>query len=444
MKRRTGAVAVDLGATSARFAAGFVEDGELRFEMIRQISHAPREENGRLVWNFAALLDLTTEAIAYAEANFERATIGVDAWGVDHGFINANGDLIQSPVCYRDPSHERAFAQFAEHREHLYALTGIQHQPFNTIYQLAARAEEDPTLPHRARYTMLLPDLIGYVLTREPHAELTEASTTQLLGLENQWSESAFALIDWPVFDLEPMLPGLLGCYVARGVRWCTVASHDTASAVLGLQPLDASTLFLNLGTWSLAGVVIDQPIVTDAARLANLTNERCADGRIRLLKNVPGFWVINRLHAELGIATDVPTWIATHVATEPSRVTTARLDLNAPELFSPASMLDACRAQLPFDPTPNEWATIALHSLVDALAELPATFCQVLGRPITGIRVGGGGSRSEVLRQSLAEATRLPITSGPAEATVVGNLKIQLQTQAKEWDPAGSAHLTL
>ncbi|MDX2066394.1 MAG: FGGY-family carbohydrate kinase [Fimbriimonadaceae bacterium] len=440
MKQPTGAVAVDLGATSARFAAGFVHEGELRFEMIRQVPHAPREDRGRLVWDLDALVALTREAIDYAEAHFERSTVGVDAWGVDHGFIDPNGELIQSPVCYRDPSHERAFERFSAHRDDLYALTGIQHQPFNTIYQLAARAAEDPTLPHRARYTLLLPDLIGYLLTREPHAELTEASTTQLLGLDDQWSPEAFALIDWPVFDLEPMRPGLLGSYVARGVRWCTVASHDTASAVLGLEPLDDATLFLNLGTWSLAGVVIDRPLVSDAARIANLTNERCADGRVRLLKNVPGFWVINRLHAELGVPTDVPTWIAR--ASELA-VPKARLNLDHPDLFSPESMLAACRAQLSHDPTPAEWAAIALHSLVDALAELPQTFADVLGRPITRIRVGGGGSRSEALRNALAHATGRPISVGPAEATVVGNLTLQLTTQAREWNRPGIVRLT-
>lgn len=424
-----GAVAVDLGATSGRIALGTLEDGVIRFSIARQIAHAPREENGHLRWEFGKLQELVREAAQLAHATFGQATLGIDSWAVDVGYLDAEGDLLGDPICYRDPSHEAEFALWADRREELYRRTGIQHQPFNTFYQLSARRREDPAFPDRVHRWLLLPDLLGYLLTREAGYELTNASTTQLMGLDGAWDAELFGQAGWPVPTLEPAVPGCLSGYVADGVRLAVVGSHDTASAVLGLEPLDATTLFLNIGTWSLVGMVVPSPIATPEAEAANLSNERCVDGQVRLLKNVPGFFVLNALHRELGVGGAVGDWIA-----DGAQETDAVIDLFHADYFNPASMRDAIVRHQPAlsELTPYGWAEIGVRSMAHTIADQIAVFQRVTGRAPERLRIGGGGSQSPVVCQAVADACRLPTDAGPAEATVLGNLAMQFFAQGQ------------
>ncbi|RYG38026.1 hypothetical protein EON81_04915 [bacterium] len=415
------AVAVDLGATSGRFAEGELSGGKITFRIIEQIPHAPKEIDGRLSWDLDALRGLVRRGADHA-SGFGRATVGIDAWGVDIGLLDDRGELLLPPVAYRDLSHERAFEKLKDYRSELYSLTGCQHQPFNTLYQLAARREEDPRLVDLTDRWLPLPDLLGYLETGEANVDLTEASTTNLLGLDGTWAPRAFEIAGWPVPSLPVSRPGHLGGYLADGVRLAFVGSHDTASAVVGLEPLAHDEMFLNVGTWSLAGVVRDLPLATPGAEAANLTNERCADGRVRLLKNVPGFWVVNGLHRELGITVSVGDWL------ESAREAAEFLDLGHASLFNPASMLQACRALLSAEP--KDWAGVALGSLVEALADVPGAFHDIDGVRPKAIRVGGGGSQSVPLCKALARRTGLPVLAGAAEATVLGNLAVQFLAQ--------------
>jgi rhamnulokinase len=269
---------------------------------------------------------------------------------------------------------------------------------------------------------MILPDLLGYLLGGGENHELTQASTTNLLGLDGRWCEEAFAVAGWPVPELPPSLAGTLGPQIAPSVRLARVGSHDTASAVVGFGRLEEDEAFLNVGTWSLVGCVLPEPLATPEAEAANFTNERAAHGRVRFLRNVPGFWVINRLHEELGVAEPVPQWLERAATVE------ARLDLFHPDLFSPPSMLAACRALTSREPrNPQEWAGIALASLADAIAAQPAEMARLTGRTFSAFRVGGGGSQSAALCQALADTSGLEVRAGPAEATVVGNLAVGL-----------------
>ena len=163
MKRPQGAVAVDLGASSGRFAIGWLEDGLIRFEMLDQRPHLPKTEHGRIVWDLETLVEIARHGLLAAREAFERASVGIDSWGVDHGFVTRTGELIQPPVAYRDPSHQVAFDAIAEFQPRLYALTGIQRQPFNTLCQLIARRNETPALPARGRMLMM-PDLVANLL----------------------------------------------------------------------------------------------------------------------------------------------------------------------------------------------------------------------------------------------------------------------------------------
>jgi rhamnulokinase len=365
---------------------------------------------------------LCREAVDYATEHFHTATVAIDSWGVDNGFVDLQGNLIQDVVCYRDLSHDEEFKAMEADRPWLYQRTGIQHQPFNTVYQLMARRRQDPTLPTRSQM-LLLPDLLGSLLGGGTHYEATEASTTQLMGLDNRWDDEVFRLVGWPSPHQEPMFPGRLGPEISHGIRLAHVGSHDTASAVAGFGHLADDEMFVNVGTWSLAGTIIERPIATPAAEAAGFTNERTADGRVRLLRNIPGFYVVNRLHEELRVAEPIPEWLSSASAFP------GVVNLFRPEFFNPRSMIDACAADLEQTPSSSaEWAFVALASLCSAVAAQPMAIRQITGRQINRIRVGGGGSQSIRFCEMLAASSGLPVTAGPAEATLIGNIATQFK----------------
>ena len=416
-KRDFGAVAVDMGASSARFAAGWIEGGEIHSEVIEQAAHEP--VNGR--WNTEQLFGICKNAADYAAEHFKKATVGIDTWGVDHGFLDADDNMVEQPVSYRDESHVKAFNAMVEHRQRLFALTGIQHQPFNTVYQLAARKKEHPDWPATLTWR-LLPDLFGHMLTGQKCHELTMASTTQLLGLDGNWSEGAFEIAGWPVPSQQPQKPGCIIGQIAEGVDLACVASHDTASAVCGLGTMGDTDLFLNAGTWNVLGTVLDETLTSPAAEAGNWTNERAHDGRVRFLKNTPGFYVVNRLHDELRVKEPVAEWLAN---ADPSFE--GKFDFFHPDLFNPKSMPVAVLELASVKPTTNsKWATMAIGSMVAATVRQPADLGELVARQFTRLRVAGGGSQSEQLCQGLADGTGLQVIAGPVEATLLGNLGMQ------------------
>lgn len=424
MKEPFGAIAVDLGATSGRFAAGVARNGAIQFEIVRQVPHQPSVVDGRLCWDIEALLNLCREAIQYAESRFERSSLGIDAWGVDHGFIDDHGRLVQPVVCYREPRHAEVFERMANLHRRLYLLGGIQNQPFNTLIQLIARRDEDPSLPGRARWLML-PELLIHLLGGRSGPETTHASTTQLTDLTGAWSPEAFEIAGWPVPPESPRLPGDVAGSVG-GVEFVRVAEHDSASAVVGMGALREDEAFLNVGTWSLFGVVMDRPLTNEAAANGNFTNERTADGRVRFLKNIPGFWVVNRLHDELRIGRSVPDWLRSGAGRRSGSV-----DLLLPDFFNPESMTELVARELGRTPEcEDDWASVALESLVASTVRSMQELQHATGRSIKTLRAAGGGSQSREFCQMLADATGCAVVAGPSEATVLGNLAIQFQTQ--------------
>jgi sugar (pentulose or hexulose) kinase len=421
----SGAIAIDLGATSMRFAAARIEDDSIGFEIVEQAPNAPLTTGPRTTWDFSRMLAFCRQAVEYGGTHFRTTTIGLDSWGVDHGFLDESGNLIQPVVCYRDRSHADVFDRFAPIREELYRLTGIQHQPFNTIYQLIARREEDSTLPRRAACWRMLPDLLAHQLCGVDWCELTDASTTQLMGLDGRWCPRAFELAGWPVPELQPQPPGKLTHPIHPGADLVMVAGHDTASAVVGFGTLADDLAFLNVGTWSLLGCLLDVPIVTQEAEASGFSNERAADGKVRFLTNIPGFYVVNRLHEELGLDAGVPQWLAacyrgkneTTDAPEPK-------DLMDPLFFNPPSMRQALHPE--GDLTVDGWGRLALESISATTAAQLRQLELVAGRAFRALRVAGGGSQCPELCQSLADRCRIPVLAGPAEATVLGNLALQ------------------
>lgn len=397
-----------------RFAHGRLVDGRIKLDIVEQVPNTPK---GRC-WDVDLLVGFCRKAAAYASEH--KASIGIDSWGVDHGFLDREGRIVCGPVMYRDPSHLSQYELFQDRRSRLFELTGIAHQPFNTLYQLAARVQEDPQLPNRADWH-LMPDLMNFFLTGQRRHEQTQSSTTQLMGLDGQWCQEALEMVGWPMPELDPKpCGGIVGS--AESVPVVSVASHDTGSAVLGVGRLSAEDAYLNVGTWALLGNVIDAPCATKAAEAGGWTNEWGYKGQIRFLKNIPGFYVVNRLHEELKVKESVGEWLS-----ERDKSFSGRFDVQDTALYNPSSMLGACSAITSKAPeTSAQWAQAALSSLVECIANDLPNLAEVTGRSPKRLRVVGGGSRSAEFCQALASAANIEVVAGPVEATVLGNLALQ------------------
>ena len=303
--------AVDIGASSGRVILGRISRAagtpEVSLETVHRFPNGVQESDGGLRWDFTALfaevLTGLAAAAASAAAHGERiASIGIDTWAVDYGRVNAAGELVAQPFSYRDDRSRGVVAKVHGRLdpERLYATTGLQFLDFNTIYQLAGEADLDGV------QTLLIPDLIAFLLTGQRRTEATNASTTGLFdAVAGEWATEFLTALELPL-DLFPPLvqPGetvgtLLPAIAARtglpaGTRVVAVGSHDTASAVVAVPAETDDFAYISSGTWSLVGVELKHPVLTEASRLANFTNERGVDGTIRYLRNVGGLWLLS------------------------------------------------------------------------------------------------------------------------------------------------------
>ena len=419
-------LAVDLGASSLRVVLGRLDDGRLELEELRRIPNAPVALPDGLYTDVLKLWSGIEDGLRAAPGTL--AGIGVDGWAVDFGLLGPGGELLANPRHYRDARHTAgaatAFARVP--REEVYATTGIQFLPINTLDQLVAM-EDGPLLPAAERL-LLIPDLIGYWLTGAARAEETLASTTQLWDpAERAWADDLIARLGIRRELLaEPIRPGeRLGTH--DGVPVWAVASHDTASAVAAVPATDDDFAFISSGTWSLVGVEANAPVRTEAARAANLTNEVGLGGTIRLLKNVMGLWLVQQCCA---------TWDGlSHI--EASRLAASApaggplVDPDRPEFLAPGDMpariQAACRET--DQPVPEGHAAIlrcALDSLACKYRLVLETIERVAGRPAGDVHIVGGGAQDATLCRLTADVLGRTVHAGPVEATAAGNLLVQ------------------
>jgi rhamnulokinase len=360
--------------------------------------------------------------------------IGIDSWAVDYGLLDATGALLGNPVHYRDSRTDGAPARVAAvlGEEKLYALTGLQKQPFNTIYQLVAAAGT-PQL-ETAQQLLMIPDLIAYWLTGELGAEFTNASTTQLLDLRSgEWAvelmgalgirPTLFPRLRAPGTVIAPVLPAL-GLGTPDVIA---VGSHDTASAVVGVPAAAREFAYISCGTWSLVGVELDAPVLSEASRLANFTNEGGVDGTVRYLRNVMGLWPLQECLREWG-SPDLPALLREAAALPAFH---AVVDLDDPVFLPPGDMvgrLTAASGRTSFS-SPAEAVRCILDSLALAHRRAVRQAQELSGRHVDAVHVVGGGARNELLCQLTADACGLPVLAGPVEATALGNVLVQART---------------
>jgi rhamnulokinase len=411
--------AADLGAASGRVIAGRVGPTELSIVECKRFANRPVTVRGTLYWD---VLDLYRGVLDGLRAAGPLDGIGIDAWGVDYGLLDADGALVGNPVHYRDARTADAVGD-----PDLYPITGLQFLPFNTINQLAAERRLD-----QARHLLPMPDLLVYWLTGSIGAELTIASTTQLLDVRAR---------DWAPSLAARFVPGLLppirepGTVIGPagelagdlgGTPVIAVGSHDTASAVVGVPASGERFAYISCGTWSLVGVELPGPVLTEQSRRANFTNELGVDGTVRYLRNVMGLWLLQEClrawpDASVGALLD-------EAARLPAR---SLIDPDDPVFLPPGDMpariADACRrADQPVPATRAATVRCIVDSLAAAHRLAVEAAAELSGHAVDVVHVVGGGARNALLCQLTADACGLPVIAGPVEATALGNVLVQ------------------
>ncbi|MDQ2912590.1 MAG: rhamnulokinase [Chloroflexota bacterium] len=436
--------AVDLGASSGRVMVAEVGPDSLDMVEVHRFPNDPVSSPDGLRWNISGLYRETLAGLrAAARVSPNLLSVGVDSWAVDYALLDLAGQLLEEPYHYRDGRTARGVA--AVHalikKERLYERTGLQFLPFNTIYQLAAAGG---TAALAAASTLLLiPDLFGYWLSGVTSAEMTNASTTGLVDARtHRWAldlvgelgirASILPTLSQPGQILGSLLPALgRETGLAETTVVTHVGSHDTASAVAAVPAESPDFAYVSSGTWSLVGVELERPILTEASRAANFSNELGVDGRIRYLRNVMGLWILQeslRAWQRSGTAEDLDVVLAAAGEEAPGGPV---IDVDDPILIAPGDMperlSELCRR--------SGGATLRSRSalvrcILDSLAAANARAIRDASR-LSGVsprvvHVIGGGSQNRLLCQLTADACGLPVFAGPVEATAIGNVLVQ------------------
>jgi rhamnulokinase len=443
-RREAAAAAVDLGASSGRVMLARVGPGELSLAEVHRFPNVPVQVAGTLHWDILRLYGDVLDGLGAAAATAGRLLggIGIDSWGVDYGLLDESGALLGNPVHYRDRRTdgvpEQVWARVPE--ADLYAVTGIQQLPFNTIYQLAAAAGT-PQLA-AARTLLMIPDLLIYWLTGDVRAERTNASTTQLYDArQGEWASDLIERAGLPASLFPPLRnPGEVigpvhaGLGELSGQPVVAVGSHDTASAVVAVPASGPDFVYISSGTWSLVGMELDAPVLTGASRRAGFTNEAGVGGTIRYLHNVTGLWLLQeslRAWAAVGRPMDLDELLREAAGLAPL---TSVVDTDDPVFLPPGDMparlTQACaRVGDPAPATPAEVARCILDSLALAYRRTIIAVQELSGRHADVIHMVGGGVQNELLCQLTADACGLPVIAGPVEAAALGNALVQART---------------
>jgi len=413
-------------------------------ETIHRFPNGVIELDGGLRWDFDALFAEVLKGLAaaasVARGNGERVvSIGIDTWAVDYGLVNDAGELTSVPFSYRDERSraavERVHAVISP--EKLYAVTGLQYLQFNTLYQLAAEPNVGGV------QALLIPDLIAFLLTGERRTEATNASTTGLFdAVAGEWAAGFLDALRLPRDIFPPLiqpgetvgtlLPSILEqTGLPADTRVVAVGSHDTASAVAAVPASQEDFAYISSGTWSLVGVELPHPVLTEASRIANFTNERGVDGTIRYLRNVGGLWLLSE--CQRAWAAEGYTQALTALLESAAALPAGGPQINAddPAFTAPDNMPDRIRAAVRSTGAvlPDRPAAVVrciMDSLAAGYARTLADAERLTGRSTGVVHIVGGGSQNRLLCQLTAEAAGKRVVAGPVEATALGNVLVQ------------------
>jgi rhamnulokinase len=436
-------LAADFGGGSGRVIAGWIENGCLVMDEVHRFGNRQVRLGDHIFWDFQALFeDMKAGLKAAASKGYKVRSIGVDTWGVDFGLIDSDGQLLGNPVCYRDDRTaglaDEVFRSI-DAKEH-YGITGIQVMEINTLFQLYSM--KGSAQLNAAKQLLFMPDLFSYFLTGVANNEYTIASTSELLDARKRdWSWETIRALGLPehIFG-EIVMPGCVRGKLRGDVAEETglgdvdvvaVGSHDTASAVVAVPASgDAPVAFLSSGTWSLLGVELPEPILSEEARIAEFTNEGGVGGKIRFLQNITGLWILQRLMAEWKERGEEVAYDEIVPAAAESCFSSI-IPVADAAFMNPHSMekaiCDYCVAtSQPVPQSKAEFARCVFLSLAGKYRDAIAGLNALLPAPIKRLHIIGGGSQNTLLNQLTADALGIPVWAGPVEATAMGNILVQ------------------
>ncbi len=433
---------VDLGASGGRVVAAKVSADGVELHEVSRFPNEPVLAGGTLHWDILRLYADVLDGLRRASAAFPLSSAGIDSWGCDYGLLDESGALIGNPVHYRDRRTEGSPSRCRQ-------ASCTRSPGYSTCRSTRSTSSPPLRRPRRgqaARTLLMVPDLLGYWLTGEVGAEVTNASTTALLDVaERTWATGLmeragippglFPKLRQPGDVIGPVSAafggeaGGLATADGRPLPLVAVGSHDTASAVAAVPADGQDFAYISSGTWSLVGMELGRPVVTEASRTANFTNEAGLDGTVRYLRNVSGLWLLQECQRHWGKAAGPVEALLRAAAREPKLRFV--IDADDPVFLPPDDMPGRIAAWLskrgrPVPQSPAEFTRCVLDSLAIAYRRALADAQQLSGRHADVVHVVGGGSRNELLCQLTADATGLPVIAGPVEATALGNVLVQ------------------
>ena len=450
-------LAIDIGASSGRHILGHVEDGKLILEEVYRFDNLQVHKNGHDCWDMDNLWNGIIGGLkACIEVGKIPVTVGIDTWAVDYVLLDEKDQVIGDAVAYRDSRTEgmKEVVNSIIPAEELYSRTGIQCQPFNTIYQLMALKQEHPEQLEKATWMLMIPEYFNFKLTGIKQNEYTNASSTNLVNAEKKtWDKEIIAFLGLPTAIFHELaVPGTklgnllpeIQAEVGFDTTVILPATHDTGSAFLAVPARDENAVYLSSGTWSLLGVENKVPITTPESQVQNFTNEGGAWYRYRYLKNIMGLWMIQSIRRELnGVAyiqgkqnrTEAAkkwSFLDLIEAAKSEKNYRSIVDVNRDCFLAPDSMIQAikdecARTNQSVPETVGEIMQCVYTSLSICYRDAILNLEKLTGKKYTSINIVGGGCQDGYLNERTARATGLPVYAGPVEGTAIGNLIVQM-----------------
>jgi len=444
---KTSFLAIDLGATSGRAILATLDEGKLEMKEIHRFPNAAINILGKFYWDIASLyLEIKKGLLACAKEGVKPASIGIDTWGVDFGYVAKDGTILGLPRAYRDPYTDGMPQKFFAERvpaEKVYSRTGIQVMNFNSLFQLYAQHEEGSAAQANAAKALFMPDLLSYMLTGNMVCEYTIASTSEFLDpvtkdIDRELVAATGA--DPDIFD-KPIFPGTIVGYLTDELAEETglgkvpvvaVAGHDTASAVAAVPADSEEFAYLSSGTWSLMGIETPSPVLTPEAMKQNFTNEGGIEGTTRFLKNITGMWIIEQCRKEWKKA-GIEYSYSTLVKMAQDNDYAGLINPDDPIFANPASMLGAiqtyCKTNGVVPPANDSEIVRCIYKSLAARYKYILDILQSMAPfKISKLHIIGGGAQNPLMNQWAADELGIPVLAGPSEATAIGNIMIQAQ----------------
>jgi len=437
-------LAFDLGAESGRAMLGRLDNGRLELAERHRFANPTGKMHGHLHWNLLAQWEELKTGLRKTAGDGRMNGIGVDTWGVDFGLVGPGGEILSNPVMYRDSRTDGVMEKTFKivGREKIFKATGLQFMQLNTLFQLMAMKFAGSKLLETAETMLLMPDLFHYLFCGVRKSEQSIASSTQMYDpVKQNWAEEMLQDLNLPSRLLAPIVPSatVLGELLPSVAEECDVGrtfiiapgSHDTASAVAAVPAEGDGWCYISSGTWSLMGLELDEPVITDKSLAYNYTNEIGVSGKVRFLKNIMGLWLVQECRRQWQSQGKEYSYAELTSMAAQSPGLGALVDPEYPPFLSPGDMLGKiekfCRETKQTPPAnPGQFVRTCLDSLALTYRRALAGMEDVTGRKIQVIHIVGGGCQNELLNQMTADACGLPVVAGPVEATAAGNILTQ------------------